>query len=94
MVNDPRGLIVANLSSAGAATQAKLGCMYKVLLFNPAGHYTLDLSDPKQRDILIRLGEINLEDREYLRIRCVSGTHNVMSLLWLVFTTLAQVQQH
>ena len=51
--------------------QDKLGCMYKLLLHNPTGHYVLDLAEPLQRDVLVRLGEVNTEDREYLRIRCV-----------------------
>ena len=49
--------------------QTRMGCLYKLLMHNPSGHYLLDLSVAKERDAMLRLAELNTEDREYLRIR-------------------------
>ena len=63
-------LLNENLSVAERReVQSVLGQAFRLLIGQSTGHYTLNLADPQDRDVLVRLLAVNREERNWLRTR-------------------------
>lgn len=68
------GLIHNNLNGGGRISlKNELGNMYRLVVQNPTGHYTLDMAVAADRAVFQRLLEINEEQKTKRRRACDHG---------------------